>query len=112
MRNRDYETALKDLKKSLAKSNLEYFDLYLMHSAIGGPEVRKNVWRALVDAKAQGLVKSIGVSQPSVHRLNKEYIDTFAGVELGDEAYSRTGRRWLTAPCHQPDRSASMDEAS
>jgi diketogulonate reductase-like aldo/keto reductase len=71
MRNRDYETALKDLKKSLAKSNLEYFDLYLMHSAIGGPEVRKNVWRALVDAKAQGLVKSIGVSHPSSPSLEQ-----------------------------------------
>jgi diketogulonate reductase-like aldo/keto reductase len=33
-----------------------------MHSAIGGPQIRKNVWRALVDAQKEGLVKSIGVS--------------------------------------------------
>lgn len=33
-----------------------------MHSAIGGPKVRKEVWRAFVDAQQQGLVKSIGVS--------------------------------------------------
>jgi diketogulonate reductase-like aldo/keto reductase len=60
--NRDYDSALKDLKSSLKKSRVDYFDLYLMHSAIGGPEIRKNVWRALVDAQKQGLVKSIGVS--------------------------------------------------
>lgn len=59
--NRTYDRALTDLRKSLKRAQVEYFDLYLMHSAIGGPQVRKDVWRALVDAKQQGLVKSIGV---------------------------------------------------
>ncbi|ORX37579.1 putative aldo-keto reductase [Kockovaella imperatae] len=62
MHNRTYESALADLKTSLKTTGVEYFDLYLMHSAIGGPEIRKNVWRALVDAQKEGLCKSIGVS--------------------------------------------------
>ena len=68
MHNRTYDEAIRDLKLSLKKSGLEYFDLYLMHSAIGGPAIRKEVWRALCDAKKQGLVKSIGVST-SLSRL-------------------------------------------
>ncbi|ORY34629.1 putative aldo-keto reductase [Naematelia encephala] len=62
MHNRTYASALSDLRLSLKKSGLTYFDLYLMHSAIGGPEIRKEVWRALCDAKEEGLVRSIGVS--------------------------------------------------
>jgi diketogulonate reductase-like aldo/keto reductase len=60
--NRGYDETLRDLRNSLKVAGLEYFDLYLMHSAIGGPEMRKNVWRACVDAQKEGLVKSIGVS--------------------------------------------------
>ena len=60
--NRSYDRALVDLRASLKRARLEYFDLYLMHSAMGGPAVRKEVWRALVDAQKEGLVKSIGVS--------------------------------------------------
>ena len=59
--NKNYDSALADLRTSLKKTGVEYFDLYLMHSAIGGAKVRKEVWRALVAAQKQGLVKSIGV---------------------------------------------------
>ena len=62
--NNGYDRTFTDLKKSLERSGVEYFDLYLMHSAIGGPDIRKEVWRACVDAQKQGLVKSIGVSAP------------------------------------------------
>ncbi|KAL7425260.1 hypothetical protein Q5752_000948 [Cryptotrichosporon argae] len=62
MHNETYERTLRDLKTSLRKAGVDRFDLYLMHSAIGGPQIRKEVWRALVDAKKQGLVTSIGVS--------------------------------------------------
>ncbi|WWD20432.1 hypothetical protein CI109_104908 [Kwoniella shandongensis] len=60
--NESYDRTLSDLKKSLKRAGVDYFDLYLMHSAIGGPEIRKQVWKACCDAKEQGLVKSIGVS--------------------------------------------------
>jgi len=61
-RNRTYTSALADLRSSLKRTGVDYFDLYLMHSAIGGPKVRKEVWRALCDAKKEGLIKSVGVS--------------------------------------------------
>ncbi|KAK1923450.1 putative aldo-keto reductase [Papiliotrema laurentii] len=77
--NRTYDRALTDLRKSLKRAQVEYFDLYLMHSAIGGPQVRKDVWRALVDAKQQGLVKSIGVSNWGTKHI-QELLDN--GSEL------------------------------
>jgi diketogulonate reductase-like aldo/keto reductase len=59
---RSYSKTLSDLRASLKRTGVPYFDLYLLHSAIGGPEVRKECWRACVDAQKEGLVKSIGVS--------------------------------------------------
>jgi len=79
MHNRTYDDALKDLKASLGRAGLEYFDLYLLHSPIGGPAVRKELWRALVDAKKAGLAKSIGVSNFGAKHI-QEMVD--AGVEL------------------------------
>ncbi len=60
-------------RSNLAKRNLaerisqlpaieDYFDLYLIHSPLSGKEVRLETWRALVDAKKAGKIKSIGVS--------------------------------------------------
>lgn len=59
---RSYDKTLSDLRSSLKRTGVPYFDLYLLHSAIGGPQVRKECWRACVDAQKEGLVKSIGVS--------------------------------------------------
>lgn len=79
MHNRSYEDTLKDLKASLKRAGLEYFDLYLLHSPIGGPAIRKELWRALVDAKKAGLARSIGVSNFGAKHI-QEMVD--AGVEL------------------------------
>lgn len=62
MRNRSYDLALSDLRTSLQEAGLDYFDLYLMHSPLGGAAKRRDVWRALLAARDQGLVKSVGVS--------------------------------------------------
>lgn len=53
---------MQDLRGSLKRAGETYFDLYLVHSAVGGREVRKEVWKALCDAKEEGWVHSIGVS--------------------------------------------------
>lgn len=79
MHNRGYDAALRDLKASLGRAGLDYFDLYLLHSPIGGPDSRKELWRALVDAKKAGLCKSIGVSNYGAKHI-QEMVD--AGVEL------------------------------
>jgi diketogulonate reductase-like aldo/keto reductase len=57
---------MQDIRASLKRAGETYFDLYLMHSAIGGPEVRKEVWKALCDAQEEGWLHSIGVSRRGV----------------------------------------------
>ncbi|RSH83017.1 hypothetical protein EHS25_005727 [Saitozyma podzolica] len=72
--NRDYELAMQDIRSSLKRAGETYFDLYLMHSAIGGPKVRKEVWKALCDAKKEGWLHSIGVSNFGAKHI-QEFID-------------------------------------
>lgn len=79
MRNRTYDLALADLKNSLQEAGLDYFDLYLMHSPLGGAAKRKEVWRALLVARDQGLVKSVGVSNFGAKHIDEMIED---GVEL------------------------------
>lgn len=56
---RTYETAMRGIDYSLKKSGLEYFDLYLLHQAMGD---YFSAWRAMEDAYRQGKLKAIGVS--------------------------------------------------
>lgn len=79
MTNVSYEDTLGKIDASLKACGLEYIDLYLLHSGIGGPEKRKECWRACVDAKKEGKVRSIGVSNFGVAHL-QEMVDQ--GVEL------------------------------
>ena len=50
-----------------------------MHSPIGGPQKRAESWKAILEAKAQGVVRSVGVSNFGVRHL-QEMVD--AKVEL------------------------------
>jgi diketogulonate reductase-like aldo/keto reductase len=68
-RNRGYDLAFADLRASLERAGLDYFDLYLLHSPIGGPHERAEGWRALVDAQRRGLARSVGVSNFGVLHL-------------------------------------------
>lgn len=43
-------------------SVIDYLDLYLLHSPLSGKEKRLGAYRALVDAKKAGKLRSIGVS--------------------------------------------------
>ncbi|VGI57328.1 aldo/keto reductase [Klebsiella quasipneumoniae] len=51
---------------SLKKSGLEYFDLYLLHQAMGD---YFSAWRALEEAYEAGILKEIGVSNFYAHVL-------------------------------------------
>ena len=53
--------------------------MYLLHSAIGGPKKRAESWRAILEAKKDGFVRSVGVSNFGVRHL-QEMVD--ATVEL------------------------------
>ena len=63
---RTYEIAKQGIKNSLKKSGLEYFDLYLLHQAMGDYFA---AWRALEDAYKEGKLKAIGVSNFYPHIL-------------------------------------------
>jgi 2,5-diketo-D-gluconate reductase A len=61
-RHHGYDDAIASTKESLQRLGLDHLDLHLIHWP--NPSVDKYVeaWRALVDLREQGLVRSIGVS--------------------------------------------------
>ncbi|MDN4491920.1 aldo/keto reductase [Ureibacillus aquaedulcis] len=62
-----YESTLSAFETSLAKLDLEYLDLYLIHWPVEGKY--KDAWRALETLYKQGRVKAIGVSNFQIHHL-------------------------------------------
>lgn len=54
-----YEPAMKGIETSLRKLGLDYINLYLIHQPYGDVP---GAWRALEKAKADGKIRSIGVS--------------------------------------------------
>ena len=63
-----YEAAKKGLETSLKKLGLDYIDLYLLHQPYGDVV---GAWRALEAGKAEGKIKSIGVSNMTPKIWNK-----------------------------------------
>ncbi len=61
-RYHNYEKALVAIQESLYRSNLDYFDLYVIHWPLPNQDLYVEAWQALIDAKKWGLVRSIGVS--------------------------------------------------
>ncbi|XP_045508057.1 aldo-keto reductase AKR2E4-like [Colias croceus] len=66
------------LKASLKKLNMDFVDLYLIHFPVGTyanntPDNTDylDTWRALIDARAQGLTHSIGVSNFNVKQIER-----------------------------------------
>ena len=54
-----YENAKKGIETSLRNLDTEYIDMYLLHQPYGDVA---GAWKALEEAKSQGKIKSIGVS--------------------------------------------------
>lgn len=50
----------------VSPSGEEYIDLMLIHAPWGGPKGRASNWKAFADAKAEGWIQEIGVSNLSV----------------------------------------------
>lgn len=61
-RYHNYEKALVAIQESLYRSNLDYFDLYVIHWPLPKQDLYVEAWQALIDAQKWGLVRSIGVS--------------------------------------------------
>lgn len=60
---------IKAFEESLSKLGLEYVDLYLMHSAMGGKTVE--TWDAMCELKERGLTRSVGVANFNAHHLTE-----------------------------------------
>lgn len=69
-----YEAAKKGLEASLSKLGIDYIDLYLLHQPYGDVT---GAWKALEEAKSEGKVHSIGVSNMTPGIYNK-FVPQFA----------------------------------
>jgi diketogulonate reductase-like aldo/keto reductase len=64
-----YQKAIDAFMRSLERLQLDYIDLYLIHWPV--PELRKQSWEALEKLYADGLCRSIGVSNYMIHHLQE-----------------------------------------
>ena len=70
-RHHGYDDAIASTRESLSRLGLDYLDLHLIHWP--NPSVGKyaEAWRALVDLRREGLVRSIGVSNFTAEHLTR-----------------------------------------
>ncbi|VDC00133.1 unnamed protein product [Peniophora sp. CBMAI 1063] len=59
------------VKTSTEKLNIGIIDLYLIHSPHGGKDHRLKTWKKLVEAKASGALRDIGVSNYNVQHIEE-----------------------------------------
>ncbi|OCH87020.1 Aldo/keto reductase [Obba rivulosa] len=70
-REHGYSSALKAVDESLERFGFDYLDLFLIHSPTAGKEKRLETWRALIEARNAGKLRSIGVSNYNVKHLEE-----------------------------------------
>ena len=75
-RDHGYDDAIASVRGSLERLRLDYIDLHLVHWP--NPSVGRyaEAWRALVDLREQGLVRSIGVSNFTAAHLDRVIAET------------------------------------
>jgi 2,5-diketo-D-gluconate reductase A len=66
----------KVLEESLAALGADHLDLWLIHWDVQDPDARLAMWRALIGARDDGLVRDIGVSNYSVEMIDALVTDT------------------------------------
>lgn len=68
-RHHGYDDAIRSTHESLERLGLDHLDLHLIHWPNPSVDRYAEAWRALVDLRAQGLVRSIGVSNFTERQL-------------------------------------------
>lgn len=74
-RDHGYEEARRSFHESLDRLGLDYIDLYLIHWPLPRQHRFVDTWRAFVDLRAEGLIRSVGVSNftaDHLHTLQRE----------------------------------------
>jgi 2,5-diketo-D-gluconate reductase A len=66
-----YDKALRAFEESVAKLGLDVIDLYLIHWPLPQLGLYVDTWRALIELKKQGRVRSIGVSNFTARQLER-----------------------------------------
>ena len=67
----DYDAALEMIRESLYRANLDYWDLFLLHWPNPKQDKYVEAWRALIQAKNNGWIRSIGVSNFMPEHLDR-----------------------------------------
>ncbi|MDN3238227.1 aldo/keto reductase [Glycomyces tritici] len=77
-----YDEVRRNLEESLERLGTDYLDLYLLHWP--RPQVGKYVesWRALLDARSEGLLRSAGVSNFTIEHLARCEDETGTAPEI------------------------------
>jgi 2,5-diketo-D-gluconate reductase A len=70
-RDHGYDDAIASTKASLERLGLDHLDLHLIHWPNPSRDQYVDTWRALVDLREQGLVRSIGVSNFTAEHLDR-----------------------------------------
>ena len=66
-----YDDAIASTRESLERLGLDHLDLHLIHWPNPSRDLYVDAWRALVDLREQGLVRSIGVSNFTAEHLDR-----------------------------------------
>ncbi|MCG7333818.1 aldo/keto reductase [Sporosarcina sp. ACRSM] len=98
-RYQTYDKAIVTIQESLYRANLDYYDLYLIHWPNPKQDLYVEAWQALIDAKKQGLIRSIGVCNflpEHLERLQKEtgVLPSLNQIELHPFFNQEEQRQW------------------
>jgi len=85
--NLGYENAILACKKSLARLQMEYLDLYLIHAPNPNISIEETM-RAFDYLKKEGLVKNIGVCNFNIERLKEAQSKTENKIVLNQVHYN------------------------
>ncbi|KAA1476615.1 Aldo/keto reductase [Dentipellis sp. KUC8613] len=77
--NHGYESTLRGVEASIRRFGFDYLDLFLIHDPMSGSKRRLDTYRALLELRDKGKLKSVGVSNYGIRHL--EEIQK-AGMEL------------------------------
>jgi diketogulonate reductase-like aldo/keto reductase len=69
-----FDEAIATIEESLYRARLDYFDLYLLHWPNPRQGLYVEAWKALIEARTRGLVRSIGVCN-----FLPEHLETIIG---------------------------------